>query len=318
MSRVLITGSEGFVGKYLRSELLKSGDEVIGLDRIKAENCFDCDLCDIDKVSDLLKDVHPDAIYHLAGQADVGKSWKEPDKTFKMNVLGAISLLEAARKHVPQASILFVGSSDQYGKLGEKGQSISEELVPDPQSPYAISKDTQEKIGLLYARNYRMRIILTRSFNHAGAGQKEGFMISDFAAGIARIELGLQEKLFVGNLDARRDFTHVKDVVKAYRLLVKKGKGGEVYNVGSGTAWQAREILDRLCSISTASVLVQQDPRRMRPSDTPVIQCDRSKLTRDTGWQPEFSIDDILRDTLEWYRDYYGSTGKKGCYKSRD
>ena len=144
---------------------------------------------------------------------------------------------------------------------------------------------------------------MTRSFNHGGAGQKTGFMIPDFVSGIVKVERGEQDCLRVGNLTSKRDFTHVKDVVRAYRLIAEKGKPGEVYNVGSGTTYSAQEVLDKLIALSTAPIIVRQDPARMRPSDTPVICCDHQKLTADTGWIPERNLNEILTDTLAYYRN---------------
>ena len=144
---------------------------------------------------------------------------------------------------------------------------------------------------------------MTRSFNHGGAGQKPGFMIPDFASGIVKVENGESGAVCVGNLAAKRDFTHVKDMVRAYRLIAEKGKPGTVYNVGSGKVWSAREVLDRLIGMASCPVPVRQDPARMRPSDTPVICCDHCKLTGDTGWKPVYSLDDILRDTLDYYQE---------------
>ena len=303
MIRAVITGSEGFVGKYLRAELERNGREVIGLDLVSGPGCEQCDLTDGQELTRLMREIRPREVYHLAGQADIGKSWKNPAETFRINTVGAANLLETVRQEATDASVLIVGSSDQYGQLGEKGERVTEDMITCPQSPYAISKKAQEELALLYARSYGMRVICTRSFNHGGPGQKPGFLIPDFAQGIVRVERGEQESLKVGNLSARRDFTHVKDIVRAYRLLVEKGRSGEVYNVGSGKARQVQEVLDQMRSMARVFVPVEQDPARMRPSDTPVIRCDNGKLTGDTGWVPELSLTDILEETLRWYRE---------------
>ena len=300
--RALITGSEGFVGRYLRAELMAAGYQVTGLDRIAGPGCVRCDLNDAEALREAVREIRPEAVFHLAGQADVGRSWKDPAGTVLINTVGAACLLEALRQEAPEAGVLMVGSSDQYGRLGERGLSVREDMETRPQSPYAISKKAQEELGLLYARSYGMRVFATRSFNHGGAGQRQGFMIPDFAAGIVRVERGEEPALRVGNLEARRDFTHVKDVVRAYRLIMELGNSGEIYNVGSGKTWQVREVLDRMRAMASREIPVVQDPSRMRPSDTPVICCDRSKLTRDTGWEPEHSLEEMLRDTLEDYR----------------
>ena len=301
--KALITGSEGFVGKYLRAELSAHGYTVTGLDLQAGEGTLAVDLLDAGAVLEAVRRVSPDVIIHLAGQANVGKSWQIPARTIELNEVAPIHLLEAVRAACPACTTVMVGSSDQYGALGEAGRSVSEECPVKPMNPYAISKTAQEQLGKAYASAYGLRICMTRSFNHGGAGQRPGFMIPDFAAGIVRVERGEADAVSVGNLAARRDFTHVKDVVRAYRLIAEKGVPGEVYNVGSGVTYSAQEILDRLAGMARRPVAVRQDPARMRPSDTPVICCDHSKLTRDTGWEPRIGIDEILKDTLEWYRN---------------
>lgn len=300
--KALITGSEGFVGKYLRAELEAHGYDVTGLDLAPGEKTVAVNLLEAEKVDALLEEMRPEVIFHLAGQANVGLSWKKPAMTMEINLIAAVNLMEAARKHCPGCAIVLVGSSDEYGNLKEKGQLVSEETPLQPMTPYAISKIAQEQTGQAYAKAYGMKICMTRSFNHGGAGQKPGFMIPDFAQGIVKAERGEADAVCVGNLSSKRDFTHVKDIVRAYRLIAEKGKAGEIYNVGSGKTYSAQEVLDRLIVLAKAPVAVKQDPARMRPSDTPVICCDHSKLTRDTGWEPEIPLDEILKDTLEYYR----------------
>ena len=300
--KALVTGSEGFVGKYLRAELEGHGYDVTGLDLAAGEKTAAVDLLDAGATEELIAALQPEVIFHLAGQADVGKSWKIPAKTFEINVIAAVNLMEAVRKHCPESTMVLVGSSDEYGNLRAAGASVSEETPVNPMTPYAISKIAQERMGQAYARAYGMRICMTRSFNHGGAGQRTGFMIPDFAAGIVKVERGEAEAVSVGNLASKRDFTHVKDIVRAYRLIAEKGKAGEIYNVGTGETHSAQEVLDRLIAKASCQVPVRQDPARMRPSDTPVIRCDRSKLTGDTGWEPEHSLDEILEDTLAYYR----------------
>ncbi len=300
--KALITGSEGFVGKYLRAELEAHGYDVTGLDLAPGEKTVAVNLLEAEKVDALLEEMRPEVIFHLAGQANVGLSWKKPAMTMEINLVAAVNLMEAARKYCPDCAIVLVGSSDEYGNLKEKGQLVSEETPLQPMTPYAISKIAQEQTGQAYAKAYGMKICMTRSFNHGGAGQKPGFMIPDFAQGIVKAERGEADAVCVGNLSSKRDFTHVKDIVRAYRLIAEKGKAGEIYNVGSGKTYSAQEVLDRLIVLAKAPVAVKQDPARMRPSDTPVICCDHSKLTRDTGWEPEIPLDEILKDTLEYYR----------------
>lgn len=300
--KALITGSLGFVGKYLREELENNGYEVIGLDILPGEGTIQVDILDSEQVCQIIAKERPDAIFHLAGQADVGKSWKIPQKTMEINVIASINLMEAVRAYNPSVRMVLIGSSDQYGNLLEAGADVREDLEMKPQSPYAISKRAQEEMAKLYAKNYGMNICMTRSFNHGGAGQRTGFMIPDFASGIVKIERGEADSLSVGNLSSQRDFTHVRDVVRAYRLIAEKGQRGEVYNVGSGKTYSAQEVLDLLRSMAKCEIPTHQDPSRMRPSDTPVICCNHDKLTAHTGWQPELSMRTIAEDTLHYYR----------------
>ena len=302
MKKALITGSQGFVGNYLRKELEDNGYTVTGLDIQTGENVIVADLLDANAIQSVIESVQPDVIFHLAGQANVAKSWSIPQKTIEINVIAAINLMDAVRKNKPDCRMVLVGSSDQYGNLGEAGKLVSEALVTNPQTPYAVSKKAQEEMAQVYVKSYGLNISMTRSFNHAGAGQGKGFLIPDFAFGIVAVERGEQLCLSVGNLTAKRDFTHVKDVVRAYRLIAEKGHAGEVYNVGSGITYSAQEILDKLCALSKCEISVKQDPAKMRPSDTPVICCDHSKLSEHTGWQPIETLDTMLEETLTYYR----------------
>lgn len=301
--KALITGSEGFVGRYLMKELEENGyDCVMGLDVRPGKRAVQADLLDAAQIHAIFEAEKPDAIFHLAGQANVGRSWQIPGRTVELNVVAAIHVMDAMRAACPGARLVLVGSSDQYGQLGAAGALVNEQTPTQPNNPYAISKAAQESMAMAYARAYGLHICMTRSFNHGGAGQQPGFMIPDFASGIVQVERGEADCLRVGNLTSRRDFTHVKDVVRAYRLLAERGQAGEVYNVGSGEAYSAQDILDRLVAMASCPIPVTQDPARMRPSDTPVIRCDRSKLTAHTGWEPHYTLDDILRDTLTYYR----------------
>lgn len=301
--KALVTGSLGFVGGYLRQELEQNGYEVVGVDVHEAAQTIKVDLLDARATAEAVFAVRPDVIIHLAGQADVGHSWKDPQQTVALNVLCAVNLMEAVRAVDPAIRVVLVGSSDEYGSLGGNGMLVSEDLPVDPRTPYAVSKKAQEDMARVYVRAYGLHICMTRSFNHGGAGQREGFLIPDFAAGVARVEKGLQPCLRVGNLTAKRDFTHVRDVVRAYRLIAERGRAGEVYNVGSGTAYSAQEILDRLCAMANCPVPVECDSAKLRPSDTPVICCDHSKLTNHTSWLPQYGLEDILVETLAYWRE---------------
>lgn len=301
--KALITGSLGFVGCYMREELEKAGYDVIGIDVRPAESTIECDLLDEAQTLQAIENVNPDVIIHLAGQADVGKSWKFPQKTFEINVIAAINLMEAVRKVDPKTKMVLVGSSDEYGQLGKLGENVTEDIPLKPQTPYAVSKRAQEQMAAVYVHSYGMNICMTRSFNHAGIGQREGFLISDFASGIARVEKGIEPTLKVGNLDSRRDFTHVRDVARAYRLIAEKGVSGEVYNVGSGKTYSVRGILEMMCNMAKCEIKVEQDSSRMRPSDTLILCCNHDKLTTDTGWAPKLGMDSILDEVLAEWRE---------------
>lgn len=303
MKKALITGSQGFVGHYLRRELEEHGYAVTGLDLKTGDSVIVADLLDGDVAKTIIAQEQPDMIFHLAGQANVRKSWELPRMTVELNVNAAINLMEAVRHEKPGCRMVLVGSSDQYGHLGEAGKLVSETLATHPQTPYAVSKKAQEEMAEVYVKAYGLNISMTRSFNHAGAGQGKGFLIPDFASGIAAVERREQQSLRVGNLTARRDFTHVRDVVRAYRLIAEQGQAGEVYNVGSGITYSAQEILDKLCDLARCPISVEQDPAKLRPSDTPVICCDHSKLTAHTGWEPTISIDEILQEVMTYWRE---------------
>lgn len=301
--KALITGSRGFVGGYLRRELEEHGYEVIGLDLVADKHTIQANLLDAAQMREAIVSVHPDVVFHLAGQANVAQSWQIPQKTFELNVIGAINLMEAVRVTASGTSLVLVGSSDQYGQLGAAGERVHEDMEMHPQTPYAVSKQAQEEMAQIYVRAYGMHICMTRSFNHIGPGQRTGFLISDFASGIVRIERGIDTCLHVGNLSSCRDFTHVKDVARAYRLVAEKGRLGEIYNVGSGRAYSAKDILEQLRTMAKCPIVVEQDSAKMRPSDTPIICCDHAKLTRDTGWEPIIPFESAMEEVLNYWRD---------------
>ena len=300
--KVLITGSEGFIGRHLAAEFSGAGYTVVRCDLKAEEGVLPLDILDPERVEEVLAEEKPDILVNMAGQANVGLSWKKPQFTFELNTIGLVNILEAARKVNKDMRIIAVGSSDEYGLLLEKGKDVTEDLPVNPLTPYAISKQAQERFAQLYCKTYGMNICMTRQFNLGGAGQAKGFMIADFASGIAEIESGKRDCLLVGNLSSARDFTHVKDACRAIRLIAEKGQAGEVYNICSGETHTAQEVLDKLIALSTAEITVKQDPSRMRPSDTPVIRGNHGKLTAHTGWEPELGLEEILRDALEGWR----------------
>lgn len=294
--KALITGISGFVGEYLAEYLLRQRFEVAGT-RLPHEpistylqrnaDIFELDLLDKEQTKSVLEEVKPDYLFHLAAQSSVALSWKNPTLTFDVNVKGAIHLLETIRELGLNTRVLLVGSSEQ--------SKVS--------NPYAISKMAQEMLGKMYGKAYSMEIVMVRAYNHTGPRQKPTFVIPDFSKRIALMEKGKMEPILkVGNLDAVRDFSDVRDIVRAYYELMLKGKSGEIYEVGSGKGYSIKELLNRLLNLSSVSIEVQQDPERMRPSDDPASICDNSKIYEDTGWRPEIDIQKTLQDVLDYWR----------------
>ncbi len=305
--RALITGVDGFVGYYLTKHLLEQGDEVYGttiLPQYKNEDIevHQMNLLDEKNVEQVIEQIKPDVIYHLAGQSAVGLSWEKPVLTMNINVNGTLHLLEAVRKYIPTTKVLIIGSSDQYGPIKKEECPISEDRILKPVSPYGISKMTQEQLASLYAKSYGMNIIMVRAFNHIGPRQGKNFVVADFASKIVEIERGAEPILKVGNLEVYRDFTDVRDIVMGYRLLILYGKSGEVYNIGSGKAIKIREILDILVGFSDIEITIEVDKEKLRPSDVPLVQCDNTKIQTHTGWKAINDIHLTLRDTLDYWR----------------
>lgn len=305
--KVLITGIDGFVGNYLANFLLEKNNEVYGttiLDDYQKDKVIvkKMNLLDSENVNKIIEEIKPDKIFHLAGQSAVGVSWEIPTVTINVNVNGTINILEAIRKNKLKTRILIVGSSDEYGRVTPKDCPVTEEKDLKPESPYGISKKTQEEISKLYEKVYNLDIVMVRPFNHIGVGQGKNFVVSDFASKISEIEKGECNILKVGNLEAYRDFTDVKDIVRGYDLLLEKGIKGEIYNIGSGKEIKIRTILDKLISMSTKEIKVEVDVEKLRPVDVPLIVCDNSKIKKDTGWVPVISIDETLKEILEYWR----------------
>ena len=305
--KVLITGIDGFVAGYLSEYLLKNDYDVYGTTikesyknaRIKI---LKMNLLDVENVNNVIKNISPDMIFHLAGQSAVGLSWQKPVLTIDVNVNGTLNLLEAVKNSNVNSKILIVGSSDQYGIIKPENCPIKETQPQIPQSPYGISKKTQEEIGKLYVKAYNMNIIFVRAFNHIGARQSENLVVPDFASKIVNIEKGANPVLKVGNLDTLRDFTDVRDIVRGYVMLLENGKIGESYNIGSGNVVKVKDILEKLVSLSNKEIKIEIDKEKFRPVDVPIVQCDNAKIRKDTEWIPEISIDETLKDVLEYWR----------------
>lgn len=301
--KALITGSKGFIGSHLSAELEANGYELIKCDIAEGNGIVAMNIMDQAMVQRVLEKYQPDVLINMAGQANVGLSWMKPQFTVELNTIGLINILESARTVDPKMRVIAVGSSDEYGNLREIGANVTEDIPVKPITPYAISKQAQELFAQLYVNSYGMDICMVRLFNLGGAGQMKGYMIADFASGVADVEAGKSTQMSVGNLTSARDFTHVKDACRAVRLIAEKGHKGEVYNICSGVTHTAQEVLDKLIGMAKVDVKVVQDPARMRPSDTPVVCGNHDKLTEHTGWKPEMGLDKILQDALNYWRN---------------
>ncbi len=269
-------------------------------DRLKLR---ECDLRDAWSTRDVIEEIRPDRIFHLAAQSFVPTSWKAPSESLTTNVLGQVNVFEAVRKLDLDCSIQIACSSEEYGMVHPDEVPIKESNPFRPLSPYGVSKVGQDMLGYQYFMSYGMKIIRTRGFNHTGPRRGSVFVCSDFAKQIVDIEKGIREpRMEVGNLDARRDFTDVRDMVRAYWLSLEKGKPGTVYNICTGTRFSIKEILDMLIEISGVEVEVRTDKGRLRPSDVPLLQGDNSLFVGDTGWKPEISMEKTLSDLLDFWR----------------
>lgn len=314
--RALITGITGFAGSHLADYLLaeQAGVEIFGTYRWRSRmenidhldgkiNLLECDLRDAASVHGVLAEVRPDYIFHLAAQSFVPASWRAPSDTLTTNLIGQTNLFEAVRMLELDPVIQIAGSSEEYGLVLPDEVPIKETNPLRPLSPYAVSKVGQDLLAYQYFRSYGLKTIRTRGFNHTGPRRGEVFVTSNFAKQIASIEAGLREPVIrVGNLDAQRDFTDVRDMVRAYWLAVTKATPGEVYNLASGKAVTIRELLDQLLALSETKVEIQVDPERLRPSDVEILLGDFSKFKADTGWEPSIPLEQTLRDTLDFWR----------------
>lgn len=308
--KALIIGGAGFVGGYLIRELDSAGQEVFATCLENENISGNCsvrtlNILDADAVSEVIGEIKPDVIYHLAAQSSVSLSWKKPQLTADINVIGTINVLEAVKNcEKKDIRLILIGSGEEYGFIRKDACPLTEEEPLNPGNIYAATKACQGMLGEIYARAYKMDIIMVRAFNHSGPQQLPMFVISDFCRQIALIEKGDSPAVMsVGNLAAKRDFTDVRDVVRAYRLLGEKGVGGRTYNVGRGKAVEIQYILDTALSFSQKEIEVKQDPARMRASDIPVIEPDVSRISGDTGWKAEISMEKTIEDTLNYWRN---------------
>ena len=315
MRRVLVTGVTGFAGSHLVDYMLSRNDcEIFGIQRWRSrtENIehftsritlLECDLRDATSTRDMLERVRPEWIFHLAAQSFVPTSWTAPTESLTTNILGQVNLFEGVRHVGLKCRIQLACSSEEYGLVLPNEVPIRETNPLRPLSPYAVSKVTQDMLGYQYWMSWKVDSVRTRGFNHEGPRRGPVFVASDFAKQIADIEKDRKPAvLSVGNLEARRDFSDVRDFVRAYWLALEKCEAGEVYNICSGKAWSIREVLDLLLGMTKTRIEVKQDPARLRPSDVPILLGDNSKFVKATGWQPTIPFEQTLRDMLEYWR----------------
>lgn len=315
MRRVLVTGVTGFAGSHLVDFLLAQGGyDIYGIQRWRSrtENIehfagkitlLECDLRDATNTFETIAKVKPDWIFHLAAQSFVPTSWVAPSESLTTNVLAQVNIFEAVRRLGLKTRIQLACSSEEYGMVFPDEVPIKETNPLRPLSPYAVSKVAQDMLGYQYWMSWKVDSVRTRGFNHEGPRRGPVFVASDFAKQIADIEKGRKPAvLSVGNLEAQRDFTDVRDMVRAYVLALEKCEPGEVYNICSGKAWTIQKVLDYLLGMTTTKIEVREDPARLRPSDVPILLGDNSKFVKATGWQPTIPFETTLKDMLEYWR----------------
>jgi GDP-4-dehydro-6-deoxy-D-mannose reductase len=289
--KILITGAQGFVGSHLSEFLATKGHQVI-TPKLNLLNATDTALA--------LSQLEIEAVIHLAAIAVVGSSYSSPAKILRNNIFAQLNLLETLRQKNSSARILIVCSADEYGHSSKK---LDEHAPLMPTSPYAVSKIGQDFLGLQYHLSYGMNVIRIRPFNHIGERQRPGFVVPDFARQIAEIEKSTNAGVMkVGNLNSVRDFTDVKDMVRAYELALTKGESGEIYNIGSGKGVKIKEVLDILIKLSSAKITVKTDKSRFRPGEVSKLVADPAKFQRLTGWKPTISLEKTLNRVLEYWR----------------
>jgi len=307
--RCLITGASGFVGKHLSTLLLAAGHEVFGacwpelpVDRSTRVELQLCNLMDPEVALELVRKAQPEWVFHLAGMSSPIDSLSSPRPVYEINFFGALNLLEAVQKVSPQARILLIGSVQCYGSPKPGDLPLTESFPFSPRTPYAVSKAAADLLGFQFFVTYRLPVIRVRPANHTGPGQPASFVCSDFARQIAAIELGaVPAELHVGNLDLRRDFCDVRDVVRAYAALAEKGVPGEAYNVSSGGAVSLKIIADTLISFSSRRIQVVRDPHRTRANDVKEEYASITKVVSHTGWWPQYDLTTTLRDLYEYW-----------------
>jgi len=312
--KILITGISGFVGSHLAEYLLSQGHEVYGIvrwrskteniDHIKEQlHLLNADIRDGYSLRAAFQEAKPDVIYSLAAQSFVKESWNSPLETLSTNILGTCNVLEAVRSDCFDATVVVAGSSEEYGLVKPEETPIKETNPLRPMSPYGISKTATDYLGRLYHMSYGLKVIVTRSFNASGPRRGEVFATSNFAKQIAEIEILDKEPVIkVGNLEALRDWTDVRDIARAYWLAAMKCKPGEGYNICQGRTWTVRAMLEMLLAASKVKIRIEQDPARLRPADVPILLGSAEKFKLQTGWSPVIPFEQTLSDLLDFWR----------------
>jgi GDP-4-dehydro-6-deoxy-D-mannose reductase len=303
--RVLITGAAGFVGRYLIEHCLSCDDNILATDRSVDKysnktnlNWVNLDVSDYNKVNLVISDFKPEIVYHLAGMAFVPEAENNFDRALLVNVGGTNNIIRTCHLLQLGCTVLLVSSAEVYGKISDRELPITENTPLRPANNYSLSKLMAEQVAQRYQQFGYVRTIIARPFNHIGPGQDSRFVVSSFCEQLTKISKGQSAPIIkVGNLDARRDFSDVRDIVRAYRLAAISGQG--VYNFGSGRAISIKSILDQLIKISGVNVTIEQDPTRMRPSEVPIVYGSFEKAYKELGWKPEISIEQTLQDTYK-------------------
>lgn len=309
--RAFVTGATGFAGRYLMKALLPTEFSVYGTSFPQPPNHTEPNIYYLDlrlerEVFEIIRLARPEWVFHLAGISNVGHSWERKRETMETNIMGTFYLLEAVKKFVPEARVLYVSSSDVYGI--EPGKESGERFFREEDdfhilSPYALSKASAELMVRFYAEVESLDVVIARPFPHTGPGQSPDFVCSDWARQVVQIERGNAEPVMrVGNLDIERDFTDVRDTVRAYVLLMRKGRRGEIYNICRGEGISLRRVLETFLGSTLKEVRVEQDPARLRRVDIPILVGDNRKIKAETGWEPQIPIDHTLLELLDYWR----------------
>jgi GDP-4-dehydro-6-deoxy-D-mannose reductase len=323
--KALITGINGFAASHLGEYLLSQGVEVCGTIRPRRSIAhipslnqrvalYEVELTEASEVAKVINEIRPDLIFHLAAQASVSKSWKDLQGTLVNNIVAQLNVLQAVIASEIDPKILILGSEEEYGMLYPEELPVKEENPLRPTNPYGVSKVAQDMMGYQYFHSHGLGCVRVRPFNHIGSRQGENFVVASFAKQVAEAEAGLREPILrVGNIQVKRDFTDVRDMVRGYYLALLQGEAGEVYNIGSGRMTSLKWVLNFFLNRSQVALFVEQDPARLRPGEVMEVVCDYSKFEVQTGWRPEIPLEGTLGDVLAYWRERVKSESSDPC-----